>query len=533
MNKEIPEFPDYGDGGDFSGAHRSRKAFRLITVAIVLLTIGMVVSEDSLQHNHAERLYKKALTLSKDSSRVLLHGAIKEDAKNLDKPSAKYTQALAVRQESDVILSTYDDAQALDDKNAAFTIRHGSRLFILGQPEQALAKYQRAEILLDDNTQNLLPAYLQAAAVARKRDTSGEITEATGPISEAMVLVARTNNREGNLQFPRPFWFSDLPRTGMQYAMLQREIIDENCAPLYDLANVTEQAVITKIDKEQYQEAKTWIGHLQHLGERLVESSDPVGSLQSFAGITIQIQCIELTARIETKQSGAVSESTVERRVKLNQARDSLAEFESLRDNRVDEQSQLLRLPNLLAFGTVFFLALIWFIAWCLYRIFNLPKSVWTLKHGLFGRVVLIGTSVLYFAMLYSFDALGFFSADALGLASLVMWIWLGLGILVILLGFIYPATVLTDIEEASRKTGWTEDMDSVLHYARSAYRRAYVSLIGRYYGALLGGFIITLCFWIVGYSILHGLFPWQVNLLAEGFLSEEIDLVESVRKGL
>lgn len=522
MNSEIPKFPDYGDGGDRAGAHRTRKAFRLCVVAVAALTASMWIAENYFRYGQAEMNYRSALTLPKDSSRVLFISAIKQDAENSEKKSAKYSRALAVRSEDDIILERYDEAQAIDNNNASFTLRHGSRLFIKGYPAQALAKYQRAEILLDDDTQNLLPAYLQAAAIAQQRNDPGAV-------AEAMVLVARTNNREGTIQFPRPFWFIDLPQTGSQYAMLQREIIDESCAPLYSLANITEKAVIVKIDNEQYQEARTWIGHLQTMGERLVNASDPFGSLQAFAGVTIQNQCVELSERIENKQSGAVSEETIQNRIKLTQARDTLVTYESDRDTIVSDHISLIKLPNKLAFGTLFMLALVWFLAWCVYRIFKLPKSVWTLKHGLFGRIVLSGATIAYLFLLLTLNGISVLSSDTQSLATVLMWVWVGMTAAVLLLGQIYPATVLTNVEEASRKVGRPEEMESVVHYAKIAYRKAYISLTLRYYGVLIGCYTVCMCVWIIGYSIFYGVFPWQVNLIANGFLDDEVAVVKSI----
>lgn len=526
MNKEIPQFPDYGDGGDLSGAHRSRKAFRLCVLAIVILTGSMWIAENYMHYGHTESLYRNAITLKRPSARVLLYSAVKADAENLDKPTAKYTQALAVREEDDKILRLYDEAQSIDDTNAMFTLRHGSRLFVLGYPEEALAKYQRAENLLESPKTNLLPGYLQAAAIAQQRDDPGAI-------AEALVLAARTNNREGSIVFPKPFWFPTYPRNGTQYAMLQREIIDENCAPLYALASLTSRAVSKKIGQEQYQEARTWIAHLNRMGERLVESSEPSGTLQALAGISIQMQCVELTEKLEVAQTGSVGEATINNRVRLTRARDAIIEFESTRDEKVAAQERLIRRPFLLAFGTFFLFSAIWFAAWCMYRIFHLPKSVWTLQHGLFGRITLGGACVAYVILLLLLNAISVLTTDTQSLVTVFSWVWYAATGLFLLLGLIYPATMLTSPDEASRKFGPLEDVETVSHYARIAYRKVYLSLTLRYYGMLVGLYTICICGWIIGYFMLNGLFPWQVNLIGEGYLGDEAALVTEVVRGL
>ncbi|MFP6617117.1 MAG: hypothetical protein VCB26_12000, partial [Candidatus Hydrogenedentota bacterium] len=283
MDKEVPEFRDYGDRGDLAGAHRNRRAFRFCVISIALLTFGMWIAENFIRYGQAESLYKSGITLGdRNSARVPLLQAIKQDANANETPTAKYTRAVAVRQEDDVILDWYDKAQELDSRNSSFTLRHGSRLFILGYPGAALAKYQKAELLLDETSPNALIGYLQSASIAQQKNDPGGI-------NDAMALAARTNNREGDIIFPKPHWFLSYPETGTHFAMLQREIIDESCAPLYEFSSLIAKAISQKIEDEQFQDAKTWISQLQRMGDRLLRNAKPAGTLQALAGITIQI----------------------------------------------------------------------------------------------------------------------------------------------------------------------------------------------------------------------------------------------------
>ena len=50
-----------------------------------------------------------------------------------------------------------------------------------------------------------------------------------------------------------------------------------------------------------------------------------------------------------------------------------------------------------------------------------------------------------------------------------------------------------------------------------------------RYCGVVLGVFLITVSFWTVGYRITSGLYPWQVDLLTTGLISEEAAVVAQV----
>ncbi|HIA48424.1 MAG TPA: hypothetical protein EYN96_10765 [Candidatus Hydrogenedentes bacterium] len=527
MDKEVPEFRDYGDGGDLAGAHRNRRAFRFCVISIALLTFGMWIAENFIRYGQAESLYKSGITLGdRNSARVPLLQAIKQDANANETPTAKYTRAVAVRQEDDVILDWYDKAQELDSRNSSFTLRHGSRLFILGYPGAALAKYQKAELLLDETSPNALIGYLQSASIAQQKNDPGGI-------NDAMALAARTNNREGDIIFPKPQWFLSYPETGTHFAMLQREIIDESCAPLYEFSSLIAKAISQKIEDEQFQDAKTWISQLQRMGDRLLRNAKPAGTLQALAGITIQIQSIELIEKLEVAQIGASSEETIERRVKLSNAYRQVIEYESGRDANIEEEVSIMMRPSLLGFWTWFGFVLIWVVAWCIYQLFHLQKSAWTLQHSPFGKLVLGGGAVIFLILLIMFSALGHMQDHSYQSVTFLTWAWIGTMGLLVVLGLIYPATMLANVDDASRKAGRPEEVDQIIPYAKVVYRRVYASLTLRYYGILTGFFTMTLCLWIVLYRLATELFPWQINLLAKGFLDEEIMIVERILSAL
>jgi len=527
VDKEIPEFRDYGDGGDLAGAHRDRRSFRLSVTAIALLSFGLWIAENYIRYGQIESLYKNAITLEdRNSARVGLGAAIRADEAENEIQTAKYRQALATREEDDKILVKYDEAQALDENNSSFTVRHGSRLFILGYPARALAKYQIAEQLLEDSTPNALIGYLQSAAIAQQKNDPGAI-------NDAMVLAARTNNKEGAIVFPKPHWFFEYPQNGTQYAKLQREIIDENCAPLYAFALMTSRAIGGKIEKEQFQDADTWISQMRRMGDRLVRNAEPAGTLQALAGISIQLQSIELSEKLEIAKTGTVAEKTIEQRIKLSNARDRIIEYETNRDGKITIEVESMMRPAKLGFATWFAFVFIWLLSWCVYRLFHLQKSAWTLQHSPFGKLVLGGGVIVFLMLLIMFSVLAHMQDHSYESVTFLTRAWTVVAGLLVLLGLIYPATMLTNVEEASRKAGRPEEIDEIIPYARVVYRRVYASLMLRYYGILTGFYTMTLCLWFIVYRLIVDLFPWQINLLADGFLNEEIAIVEKILTSL
>jgi tetratricopeptide (TPR) repeat protein len=527
VDKELPELPDYGDGGDLAGAHRNRRAFRLCVISIALLTFGLWMGEHSMRYGKAESAYKNSLTQEdRNSARVQLVSAIKIDKESNETQTAKYTQAWATRSEDDVILQRYDEAQAIDDRNSAFTLRHASRLFILGYPQRALAKYQKSEQLLDDTSSNALIGYLQSAAIAQQRNDPGAM-------NDAMVLTARTNNKDGDITFPKPHWFFDYPQDGTQYARLQRAIVDESCAPLFAFKELINRAIARKIENEQFQDAKTWIDHTKKMGERLILNSNPGGTLQALAGVEIYSLSVELNEKLEVAQLGAASEETIAQRIELSNIKEELLQYETDRDSNIAEAKNFMKRPWFLGMGTWFILVAVWTIIWCIYKLFHLQKSAWTLQHSPFGKLTLGGGTIAFLVHLLMFSALAHMQDQSPQSVTMLTWTWFAILALLVLLGLIYPATMLTNVEDASRKAGRPEEVESIIPYAKIVYRRVYASLALRYYGILVGFYTMSLCLWIVLYRLALGLYPWNINLLADGLLGKEIELVSKIASSL
>ena len=519
MKPATQRFPDYGDDGDLAGAHRGRRAFRLCVAAVVLLTGFMYFSERFLRHSQPETLYLRGITLNRDSSRVLLQSAIRADEELGETPTAKYIQALAVRQEDDIALETYAKAWELDPMNSFFALRYGCRLYLLGQPGAAADKFSAARALPPANG---LPRYLEAAAIAR---AGGDMDS----LGEAMVVVSRTNNARESILFPKPLWYSGYPERGTQYARLSREIVDESCAPLYQLSQQVVSAVHEQLSANQTQHAKTWLEQIHRMGRRLVEDSEPKGTLQAMAGITIQQQATQMLAELQAREGRDAGESLIETRVKLDGALGPLKDFENARSERLQRIEQEYMYPLQLAGMGIALLLGAYLLALTAHKMLRLRKSAWALPHSALGKWILgIGIATL-FLLLQFLTALQKIADAQDEYARAVVTIWWGVMGILIVFGWLYPALTLSTPEEVSRKSGRLEEMPDTIRLARQAYRRVYAAMVVRYYGILSGLAMCMICVWVISYRILNGLYPWQVNLLSDGLLEEEYRIVEQV----
>lgn len=519
MNSAAPRFPDYGDDADQAGARRGRKAFRYCVSAFVLLTFFMWLSELFLRPGQTERLYLSGITLPRESSRVLFEAAIKADRKSGDPLTPKYIQALAVRQEDDVALPFYEEAWSLDKTNSFFAIRYGSRLFLLGQSSRAVEKFRAARA---HPPANALPRYLEAAAGAH----AGKNEDA---LRAAMVVVARTNNAGEEVIFPRPLWYSRYPETGTQYAWLSREVITESTAPLYHLANQVVGAVSQQIVSNQTQHSRTWLEQIERMGERILTSSEPKGTLQALAGTTIQLQAVQKLEELEAHEGREADEALIETRVKLVKALEILTDFENSRAERLERIERQYTYPVKLSSLGIALLLGSYLLALTAHKILRLRKSAWALAHSTLGKWVLgIGIATL-FLLLELLTALQQIPATQEEYAKAIATVWWAVVGVLIFFGGLYPGLTLSTPEEVSRKSGRLEEMPHTIRLARQAYRRVYAAMVVRYYGILSGVSMCMVCVWIISYRIMHGLYPWQVNLLSDGLLGEELVVVQQI----
>src|SRR5690606_36714423 len=100
-------FTDYGDGGDLAGSRRARNAYRFIDISVLLLTGSVWIAETYLRYEPAECAYVEALRLDPENAVISLRSAVKIDRETRDTPTAKYYQALAMRDETVRTLDAY------------------------------------------------------------------------------------------------------------------------------------------------------------------------------------------------------------------------------------------------------------------------------------------------------------------------------------------------------------------------------------------------------------------------------------------
>lgn len=499
--------------GDQAGARRSRRTFRFAIMACLALTFALWFSERYLRLDMIESQYRMALTLPDDSARAILRNVVRRDALRTDTPSAKYVEALAAIEEDDLVLPRYEEAYKLNPGNASLILNFGCRLFLAGQYKEARERFRESGI---QPPRNALPRYLEAAALAASASLDDDL-------SEALALVARTNNSGDPILFPKPLWHNTLPARGECYSRMRREIADRCCAPLYRLDGLLIRKARADINAGDLHDWDSWLEKMQEMGARLVgdAQSDPanIGASQAIAGAHIQWSAIQLREQIHEQEAGKPDAALIQQRVKLENALDLLKNFENTRGARIEAHRELVKKPLRLSAGTLGIFFGVYLLVMLLSRALQCRRLYWTTPHTSMAKTVLSIGLTLMTCLLMILGFVAQANETAPVLSSFVTGCWYSVAAGLIIAGLIYPFTALP------------RPVDSAQQETPKQRRMAAVTLMRRYFGILFGGYLAALCLWLLLYRIMSGLFPVQLPLLVTGLENEELDIVRRVQE--
>lgn len=522
-------FSEFGEGGDHIGARRSRRAFRRCVAFCVFFVAVLWVSEWFLRYDHADRLYLSALTKPHaDSARSILRQAVIHDERARERPSTRYLQALAAREEEDKVLETYEKAYVLDPGNAPLAIRYGCQLHQRGQSAEAAEIFADASIKAPDNA---LPRYLQAAVMPWTAE------DGALPLSSSFTHIARTNSGGRSVQFPRPLWFGGLPQDGYWYAYLQRGIVDEACAPLFQFVGLVQERAAADLEEGNQRNWRSWLEHLDTMGRRFIQVSGlraedestirPGAIAHVYAGLHIRRAAAVLTNDFARARGEAVDEARTRRIANTELAIGEIQQFEDSRRNRIETERAKFTFPLVMCAWTFTILASLFLVAYLAVRIVARNKAAGTIPHSTMGRVVLVTGPGLILVLLTIIAIMQHRPGADLGWLTMVENVWWTLFGMYVVFGLAYPLLCLPSAANAvSRRQPSEAVMKDMLTKAKRSRRAAYFTLLRRYYGIAVGFNLCFVCLWVVLYRIVYSLYPWQFELLILEPIQHEIDLL-------
>ena len=506
----------YGVGGDYVGARRTRRAFRLMIFACIGFTFSLYFVEKYMRYERTEVHYRMSLTLEDDSQRAILRHVVRSDAEKREVPTAKYVEALAYIEEDDLVLERFAEAVKLAPDKGSLWVVYGCKLFQQRHYTEARQIFREATL---KSSRNALPKYLQAAAIAASSETEDDFRT-------ALALLSRANDSGEAVLFPQPLWHETLPKRGNWYEMLKRRLADESCAPLYYLRNTVIKRATAALDEGDFQTWDGWLLQLQKLGERLVgeRSSDGTSPGTSPAICGLQIQKDALAMRIALRDrrggGGVPREELAERAALVDAAIARVLEFEAERDTHVAEAEGHVARPLLLAANGLLLLGLAVCGGWILSKAFRTDKNARTLRQSRSGIYVLFGWIALMAILLL---LSGFLKNSGLQTAIAAGWYLLLGG--VTLFALLTPLSTLPPVEQLCQPFVAEADYSERLREARRRRRKAYCSLSSRYLNIVLGSYVILLSVYFIGFRVITGLYPTDIKLLTTGMELREIVL--------
>lgn len=518
VEERLSHLAEYGLAGDHAGARRTRRGFRFLVTACVFFTFALWFSENYLRFDRTESQYRMALTLPPDSARAVLRNVVKRDRERNETPASRYLEALAAVEEADLILPRYEEAYRLNPGNPSLVINYGCRLYLNGQFRDARERFREAGI---QPPRNALPRYLEAAALA-----AGAVE---GDITETVALIARTNSTGDPVIFPQPLWHQSLPRRGAWYARLRHEIADLCCAPIYRLRSQVFARARQQIEAGQHYDWDSWLETLQVMGQRLMGSakSDPanLGVSQMMAGIQIQIDAIALRQRVAEMGRGAPDAALIERAVKLGNALNELKTFEELRSRKTAGHRAVVAMPMRLLGQSFGLVLLVYLLVTLLSRFTEAGKRFWAVPHPHWALYPIAGVQLLFLALLLLIAIIQRTGTNAPALLLAIGFAWNATMLAAIAFVLLYPAFSLPGARCVSNNV-CPDDPQGILSTVRWHRLMAYISLIRRTCGILLGGLTCVACFWLIGYRLAAGIYPTQMELIVTGLESEELALI-------
>jgi hypothetical protein len=269
----------------------------------------------------------------------------------------------------------------------------------------------------------------------------------------------------------------------------------------------------------------SWLEKLRETGVALVGNpkSDPanLGAPQTIAGLQFQHDAIELLKRLSEITHATPDAALIERQVKLENALALVKAFESERSPRIERQRVLTLAPLTFCAENAAIMFLAYLFAIVLSRFGDTRRTWWTQQHSRAGKSVLTGVSILFLLMLLFLSGLRQAGAASLVGMDIARTLWYAVLAVSLCFGLVYPLFAMKTLPRSYA---------NAKHKRRIAYT-FYTSLMRRYYGVLLGGFLVACALWFLAFRLVVHFYPSNVELLVSGLDNEELDVVRRVQE--
>ena len=509
---------------DFTGARRVRHAFRLIVLLVFLFTVAVWFSEGYLRYGSSETQYRMSLTLYPDQARPILSAVVRREIEKNELAPSLYLEALAQVEKPDKVLENYELAYNADTRNAALTINYGCALYQNGQYEEARERFREAGV---NPPRNVLPRYLEAAALAAGMDAEGDL-------SDVIALLTRANASGDPVLFPDPLWHESLPKNGQRYLECRRAIAQRVVTPLNECTTVICERAHESILKGELHNWDNWLEVTALMGTRLmgaVQGDSPAAMPQLVAALQIQQAAAKVRVSIAELYGGGTVSDLNDALLHSDDRLKKLRDFDGAYNSLLTAQYERFGLPFLLLFETVLAFFLVYIVGWFFHFLGTGGKSARAVPHIWIAKatqtLALACMLIILLALMIAHNTAQ--QADWEYYVPIV-WRWI-LGV-VLGIGLIYPPLLARKAqlyerarEEANRDVEGGTAPPKKRRFALRQYLGVYGCLLRRYMAILSGGLIIMVCIWLLIYRIEFGIYPFQMELITSsiGMLIEAL----------
>ncbi len=515
---------------DYTWARRIRHAFRLLVVLVLVFTFALWFSEGYLRYDRSETQYRMALTLHPAQARPILRTVVRREMEDNEQPPARYVEALAQVEEPENILETYDIAYRINPRNASLIINYGCALYEDGQYEEARERFREAGV---NPPANVLPRYLEAAALAAGLGPETDLTE-------LIALITRANASDAPVLFPEPLWHESMPQQGQRYLERRREIARQIIRPLVECEKMIVARAREDIQRGDTRDWDNWLENLAMMGARLMGDNDAdsqPSAPQLIAALEIQRDAAQVRADISQMDGGVVASPLHNALLRIEEALKALETFEEGYNQLLTLQYFRLFLPITLLVETAFAFLFVYSLGWLLQHLGVSGKSARAVPHVWIGKAApalgMIALLIMLTALMIAHN-----TTQRAEWESHIPLIWRAVVAALLTLGMLYPLllAIMSNMFERLRVNN--TEADASLRkgrrlYSLRHYTGVYGCLLRRYMGILNGGLIIVVCLWLLIYRIAYDIYPFQMELISSDIAMETELLIEEIRQYL
>ncbi|GEM_PF-1643204 len=503
---------------------RRKKSFRYLIFSVVILTFCLWFSDRYLRFDLDETKYRIALTLENESARPIMRNISKKVFSNPnlldDSRYLQYLEFLALIEEDDAVIKTYQDIYNISNTNTSFPINYITKLYFLREYNHARELIKEVQNLSPNNS---LLGYLESAMVINPDTKDAKI------FTEGISIIAKENRSGNHIIFPETLWHPTLPKYTYAYYLQKYNILNHCLAPLYELnSNILKRAELS-FNESSFQNIQIGLEELFLMATKIgmaINIDDFYSNLPiCITSLKLQKDILILYNRSSKTLNSPILEKGIRKLNKISNLLEKSEHLEEKRKKEFEEGRELrIKIIMLLLFGFIE-LFIIYLLGKLLYYysyksqsnpvLSNLSSSIYLF--------CIVWTLVIFIFLFYSV----FLSKTSFNNFYRVISLWCLLIIFPFFAGIysILHKNFLTNIHLNEEYVD--EKLSKIENTKNHKFINSVSYFIEKFSGLLLGYYTIIICVLFLSFRIIYLSYPFQLNLIWDQTRFEEFNLIK------